>query len=52
MPQMAPLYWELLFILFIISMMMMKIIIFHLIQAQPKSSTVTTNEIKQINWKW
>nr|AVJ52286.1 ATP synthase F0 subunit 8 [Odontoscelis lineola] len=52
MPQMAPLYWEVLFFIFILSMMMMAIIIYH----QPKISSSTKStflkSISQLNWKW
>nr|AVJ52282.1 ATP synthase F0 subunit 8 [Lamprocoris roylii] len=52
MPQMAPLYWEILFIMFIISMIMMMIIIFH---SKFNQITVNTNMkplVNQVNWKW
>nr|AVJ52297.1 ATP synthase F0 subunit 8 [Sphyrocoris obliquus] len=52
MPQMAPLYWETLFFMFIISLMLMSAIIYHM----PKNVMESNVEIKmnnnQANWKW
>nr|AVJ52266.1 ATP synthase F0 subunit 8 [Calliphara nobilis] len=52
MPQMAPLYWEILFIMFLTSMMVMMTIIFHMPWNKIKSNNINKKTIKQINWKW
>nr|AVJ52270.1 ATP synthase F0 subunit 8 [Cryptacrus comes] len=52
MPQMSPLYWETLFIMFIMSMIMMKMIIYHIPQTQLKKNSMIEKDIKQNNWKW
>nr|AVJ52285.1 ATP synthase F0 subunit 8 [Odontoscelis fuliginosa] len=52
MPQMAPLYWEVLYFIFIMSMMAMAVIIYH----QPKITNITKmtdlKDTNQMNWKW
>nr|AFI54802.1 ATP synthase F0 subunit 8 [Eucorysses grandis]AVJ52274.1 ATP synthase F0 subunit 8 [Eucorysses grandis] len=52
MPQMAPLYWEFLFIMFIMSMIMMMIIIFHMTWMKIEKKFNNNKIIKQFNWKW
>nr|QWX95506.1 ATP synthase subunit 8 [Holhymenia tibialis] len=52
MPQMAPLWWELLFIMFIIMFMIMNAIIYHNKSLMPKSSKSLDKEIVQFKWKW
>nr|YP_010535288.1 ATP synthase F0 subunit 8 [Megacopta horvathi]UYA97775.1 ATP synthase F0 subunit 8 [Megacopta horvathi] len=53
MPQMAPLWWEYLFILFSMMMIMMMIIIYH--NPYIKTSGEKPGDkkpFKQMNWKW
>nr|AVJ52289.1 ATP synthase F0 subunit 8 [Orsilochides guttata] len=52
MPQMAPLYWETLFIMFILSLILMSIIIYHMTSSKMISTTSQKMMTKQINWKW
>nr|YP_010222631.1 ATP synthase F0 subunit 8 [Poecilocoris druraei]AVJ52290.1 ATP synthase F0 subunit 8 [Poecilocoris druraei]QXJ42684.1 ATP synthase F0 subunit 8 [Poecilocoris druraei]UCC46094.1 ATP synthase F0 subunit 8 [Poecilocoris druraei] len=52
MPQMAPLYWEILFIMFIISMVIMSMIIFHYPKIYTNKNSYNNPTIKNINWKW
>nr|AVJ52288.1 ATP synthase F0 subunit 8 [Odontotarsus robustus] len=52
MPQMAPLYWELLFFLFIMSMIIMSTIIYHVPKISKISGSTEQRSINQINWKW
>nr|AVJ52294.1 ATP synthase F0 subunit 8 [Scutiphora pedicellata] len=52
MPQMAPLYWEILFIMFIMSMMMFMMMIFHLNQNKTLPEKMNKKITNQINWKW
>nr|AWN56302.1 ATP synthase F0 subunit 8 [Neomegalotomus parvus] len=51
MPQMAPLWWELLFIMFIIMFMLMNMIIYY-----NKNITINNKKncinYKNYNWKW
>nr|QCI09251.1 ATP synthase F0 subunit 8 [Aponsila sp. FS-2019] len=53
MPQMSYMWWEILFMMFILSMAMMMILIYHnhsLIYCDYLNNS--TNNIKQMNWKW
>nr|YP_010310390.1 ATP synthase F0 subunit 8 [Melanacanthus marginatus]UMY75925.1 ATP synthase F0 subunit 8 [Melanacanthus marginatus] len=53
MPQMAPLWWEILFILFIMSFIFMNTIIYY--NKNLKSiKSVQSNKLlnKELNWKW
>nr|YP_009971802.1 ATP synthase F0 subunit 8 [Chrysocoris stollii]AVJ52269.1 ATP synthase F0 subunit 8 [Chrysocoris stollii]QNH68689.1 ATP synthase subunit 8 [Chrysocoris stollii]UCC45938.1 ATP synthase F0 subunit 8 [Chrysocoris stollii] len=52
MPQMAPLFWETLFLMFIISMMMMMVVIFHMSWNKISKDLKYKKIVKQINWKW
>nr|AVJ52287.1 ATP synthase F0 subunit 8 [Odontotarsus purpureolineatus] len=52
MPQMAPLYWELLFFMFIMTMIIMSTIIYHIPKISKTPELITTQNINQINWKW
>nr|AFI54841.1 ATP synthase F0 subunit 8 [Poecilocoris nepalensis] len=52
MPQMAPLYWEILFIMFIMSLMTLSMIIFHYPKITIDKSKSKLLKINNINWKW
>nr|UPI55367.1 ATPase subunit 8 [Manocoreus sp.] len=53
MPQMSPLWWEMLFILFISSFMIMNMIIFYnKILSPTKYSEGSNPKINQFKWKW
>nr|QWX95546.1 ATP synthase subunit 8 [Acidomeria sordida] len=53
MPQMAPLWWETLFILFISSFMIMNTIIYYNKVMTPKQiSDNMKPKINQFKWKW
>nr|YP_009040486.1 ATP synthase F0 subunit 8 [Peirates arcuatus]AHF21747.1 ATP synthase F0 subunit 8 [Peirates arcuatus] len=52
MPQMAPLWWSILFLTFFVSFLMMCIIM-HFQNTQESAKTLKeTPEIKMMNWKW
>nr|AVJ52292.1 ATP synthase F0 subunit 8 [Psacasta exanthematica] len=51
MPQMAPLYWEVLFFTFMLSMLLTSIIMYHVPKIKETKSTMKQS-INQINWKW
>nr|QWX95529.1 ATP synthase subunit 8 [Latimbus concolor] len=51
MPQMAPLWWEILFLLFIMNFMMMSTIIYHNKMYSPKQMKMKY-KINQFKWKW
>nr|YP_010994986.1 ATP synthase F0 subunit 8 [Homoeocerus dilatatus]WOZ13994.1 ATP synthase F0 subunit 8 [Homoeocerus dilatatus] len=52
MPQMSPLWWEILFIFFIMTFMFMIMIIFFNKNIQPKSLNQKEIETHQFKWKW
>nr|QCI09186.1 ATP synthase F0 subunit 8 [Geotomus sp. FS-2019] len=52
MPQMAPLWWTTLFMMFILSFMTMNMIIFHLPCMQKGESDATIKTLNSLNWKW
>nr|AVJ52278.1 ATP synthase F0 subunit 8 [Homaemus proteus] len=52
MPQMAPLYWEALFFMFIVSLMMVSIIIYHLPKITSNLTMSAPHNYPQANWKW
>nr|YP_009654800.1 ATP synthase F0 subunit 8 [Leptoglossus membranaceus]QCI09355.1 ATP synthase F0 subunit 8 [Leptoglossus membranaceus] len=53
MPQMAPLWWEVLFFLFITSFIFMNTIIYYNKIINPKQMSDTKNpNINQFKWKW
>nr|AFY16900.1 ATP synthase F0 subunit 8 [Dicranocephalus femoralis] len=52
MPQMAPLWWELLFILTVLCFMMMNIIMYYFKQYSTKKMNQKFIKTLQLNWKW
>nr|YP_002735021.1 ATP synthase F0 subunit 8 [Macroscytus gibbulus]ABZ02037.1 ATP synthase F0 subunit 8 [Macroscytus gibbulus] len=52
MPQMAPLWWEMLFIMFITVFIMMSVILYHNISPLQKESDATIQNTFNLNWKW
>nr|UPL65627.1 ATPase subunit 8 [Gralliclava horrens] len=52
MPQMAPLWWEILFILFIMSFMIMNTIIYYNKTPTPLQKHLKSMKINQFKWKW
>nr|YP_011031335.1 ATP synthase F0 subunit 8 [Epidaus famulus]WQT73257.1 ATP synthase F0 subunit 8 [Epidaus famulus] len=52
MPQMAPIWWTTLFILFNMSFLTMMIMMYFQINMQPTMKSSITSQIKQYNWKW
>nr|AJF94299.1 ATP synthase F0 subunit 8 [Corizus sp. 'albomarginatus'] len=51
MPQMSPLWWELLYIMFILLFMIMMIIIYYNKNYKYKNNIIS-KKINQLNWKW
>uniref|UniRef100_A0AAU7YT69 ATP synthase F0 subunit 8 n=1 Tax=Rhopalus latus TaxID=238591 RepID=A0AAU7YT69_9HEMI len=51
MPQMSPLWWEVLYIIFIMMFMVM-IIIMYYNKNFKLSSSIYNKKINQSNWKW
>nr|UPL65588.1 ATPase subunit 8 [Leptocoris augur] len=51
MPQMAPLWWETLFILLILCFIMMSVIIYYVSNPKIKNDS-NLIKINQFNWKW
>nr|UPL65419.1 ATPase subunit 8 [Sadoletus valdezi] len=52
MPQMAPLWWELMYMLFIITYIMMNIIMFYGVGSDVYVRLSAKEKIKYMNWKW
>nr|YP_010222618.1 ATP synthase F0 subunit 8 [Plautia lushanica]UCC46081.1 ATP synthase F0 subunit 8 [Plautia lushanica] len=52
MPQMAPLWWEILFMMFILSFIMMIIMIYFSLQNNIHKKSMQMNNINQMNWMW
>nr|YP_010710187.1 ATP synthase F0 subunit 8 [Macroscytus japonensis]WCS41487.1 ATP synthase F0 subunit 8 [Macroscytus japonensis] len=52
MPQMAPLWWEMLFIMFIAVFIMMSIILYHNINPSQEESDATIKNTINLSWKW
>nr|YP_009643366.1 ATP synthase F0 subunit 8 [Adrisa magna]AMR74997.1 ATP synthase F0 subunit 8 [Adrisa magna] len=52
MPQMAPLWWEILFILFITLFIIMSMMIYHMPYIKSGSSNMWHKIPNQLNWKW
>nr|AVJ52272.1 ATP synthase F0 subunit 8 [Diolcus irroratus] len=52
MPQMAPLYWEILFFVFIACLVVVSMIIYHLPNIYMVTSINNKINSNQINWKW
>nr|YP_010311869.1 ATP synthase F0 subunit 8 [Grypocephalus pallipectus]UNA71177.1 ATP synthase F0 subunit 8 [Grypocephalus pallipectus]UPL65769.1 ATPase subunit 8 [Grypocephalus pallipectus] len=52
MPQMAPLWWETLFILFLMTFIFMNMIMYYNKMNNPKMNEVKNIKINQFKWKW
>nr|UPL65717.1 ATPase subunit 8 [Enoplops sibiricus] len=52
MPQMSPLWWEVLFFMFIMSFMFMNMIMYFNKKIEPKKMTSMEPKINQFKWKW
>nr|YP_010303517.1 ATP synthase F0 subunit 8 [Anaxilaus musgravei]QUT09469.1 ATP synthase F0 subunit 8 [Anaxilaus musgravei] len=52
MPQMAPLWWESLFLLFIVMFMMMTSMNYFLLIYKMNKSIKMINKSNQMNWMW
>nr|YP_010714105.1 ATP synthase F0 subunit 8 [Menida musiva]WDD39668.1 ATP synthase F0 subunit 8 [Menida musiva] len=52
MPQMAPLWWEMLFILFIYMYFMINIMIYFIKKSEMKTNMKFNKSLKQLNWMW
>nr|YP_010222488.1 ATP synthase F0 subunit 8 [Aethus nigritus]AVJ52284.1 ATP synthase F0 subunit 8 [Microporus nigrita]UCC45899.1 ATP synthase F0 subunit 8 [Aethus nigritus] len=52
MPQMAPIWWEMLFIMFITTFIIMSMMIYHITQTKKGESDATIYVYPNMNWKW
>nr|YP_009654839.1 ATP synthase F0 subunit 8 [Placosternum urus]QCI09407.1 ATP synthase F0 subunit 8 [Placosternum urus] len=52
MPQMSPLWWEMLFLVFIMSLMMFNIIIYFMQNKMNLNKNLFKNDNIQFIWKW
>nr|QHN56420.1 ATP synthase F0 subunit 8 [Dohrniphora cornuta] len=52
MPQMAPISWLLLFIVFSITFILFNIMNYYSFIYKPESSETTKKSFKSFNWKW
>nr|DAZ87563.1 TPA_asm: ATP synthase F0 subunit 8 [Dichelops melacanthus] len=52
MPQMSPLWWEILFIIFFMTFIIMNSMIYFMTQNKIKQMKKDKNEQKQMNWLW
>nr|UPL65406.1 ATPase subunit 8 [Dinomachus sikhimensis] len=52
MPQMAPLWWETLYIMFIMMLMLTNIIIYYWTNKMPSPTTMDKKMSSVSNWKW
>nr|QGU83696.1 ATP synthase F0 subunit 8 [Eysarcoris aeneus] len=52
MPQMSPLWWEILFMMFILSYILMNIMIYFTPQMKQDNKNNKMYFINQSNWKW
>nr|YP_008592443.1 ATP synthase F0 subunit 8 [Eusthenes cupreus]AFY16809.1 ATP synthase F0 subunit 8 [Eusthenes cupreus] len=52
MPQMAPLWWESLFLSFIILFIISSMIIYHIPKYSKLDAKSVSENINQMNWKW
>nr|QCF45709.1 ATP synthase F0 subunit 8 [Anthocoris kerzhneri] len=52
MPQMAPLWWETLFILFTMSFIMMSMIMYYNMKINPQKMNKMSIKINHFKWKW
>nr|YP_010994960.1 ATP synthase F0 subunit 8 [Cletus schmidti]WOZ13968.1 ATP synthase F0 subunit 8 [Cletus schmidti] len=52
MPQMSPLWWEILFLVFIMSFMLMNMIIFYNKKMTPSQKSIEMIKVNQFKWKW
>nr|YP_009654683.1 ATP synthase F0 subunit 8 [Scoparipes salvazai]QCI09212.1 ATP synthase F0 subunit 8 [Scoparipes salvazai] len=52
MPQMAPLWWEILFFTFILSFIIMSTIIYHMTSIKSPSAERKKGEMKEMIWEW
>nr|YP_009346656.1 ATP synthase F0 subunit 8 [Graphosoma rubrolineatum]API85472.1 ATP synthase F0 subunit 8 [Graphosoma rubrolineatum] len=52
MPQMAPLWWELLFLVFLMTYLIVNNMIYFMPKTSIKPSNHKNKTYNQINWKW
>nr|YP_010865769.1 ATP synthase F0 subunit 8 [Sclomina parva]WGT89721.1 ATP synthase F0 subunit 8 [Sclomina parva]WGT89734.1 ATP synthase F0 subunit 8 [Sclomina parva]WGT89747.1 ATP synthase F0 subunit 8 [Sclomina parva]WGT89760.1 ATP synthase F0 subunit 8 [Sclomina parva]WGT89773.1 ATP synthase F0 subunit 8 [Sclomina parva] len=52
MPQMAPIWWTMLFIMFNTTLIIMMMMMYFQVDTQPKTKKQFTSYIKYYNWKW
>nr|WGT86848.1 ATP synthase F0 subunit 8 [Sclomina erinacea]WGT86861.1 ATP synthase F0 subunit 8 [Sclomina erinacea]WGT86874.1 ATP synthase F0 subunit 8 [Sclomina erinacea]WGT86887.1 ATP synthase F0 subunit 8 [Sclomina erinacea]WGT86900.1 ATP synthase F0 subunit 8 [Sclomina erinacea] len=52
MPQMAPIWWTMLFIMFNTTLIIMMTMMYFQVDTQPKTKKQFTSTIKYYNWKW
>nr|YP_010222592.1 ATP synthase F0 subunit 8 [Neojurtina typica]UCC46055.1 ATP synthase F0 subunit 8 [Neojurtina typica] len=52
MPQMSPMWWEILFLVFTLSFILINIFIYHYKQEQIKYKSSSKLNMSQYNWMW
>nr|YP_009727908.1 ATP synthase F0 subunit 8 [Notonecta montandoni]QHZ87283.1 ATP synthase F0 subunit 8 [Notonecta montandoni] len=52
MPQMSPMWWTTLFMLFLLSFLLVMMIMYFNKEYKPLSMEITKKEMKMLNWKW
>nr|QAU54259.1 ATP synthase F0 subunit 8 [Cydnidae sp. ITV1034] len=52
MPQMAPLWWEFLFIMFITTYIITSMVIYHTFDIKLNKKNKTSKSFKNMFWKW
>nr|YP_002418797.1 ATP synthase F0 subunit 8 [Nezara viridula]ABM63308.1 ATP synthase F0 subunit 8 [Nezara viridula] len=52
MPQMSPLWWEILFLIFIITYFMVMILLYFNFKKEFKKNSINNKIMNQLYWKW
>nr|YP_009654670.1 ATP synthase F0 subunit 8 [Hoplistodera incisa]QCI09199.1 ATP synthase F0 subunit 8 [Hoplistodera incisa] len=52
MPQMAPLWWEILFIIFFMTFLIINIMVYFSMNKSMKIKTSDNKKSNQLNWTW
>nr|YP_009472924.1 ATP synthase F0 subunit 8 [Macrosaldula sp. PJ-2017]AST10154.1 ATP synthase F0 subunit 8 [Macrosaldula sp. PJ-2017] len=52
MPQMAPMWWTMLMMFFIICFLMVAVKNYFIVKYSPKQIMMSSKDTKQVSWKW